>query len=196
MVVNGDDILYPYNEFDDGGSVNYEGDNFTLISKLDLSHPLHLPPNDFASFTLISVKLKGTKNYSVWSCAMHLALEGNNKISFIDDTCRMSNADEVLGRQWDRVNIVVLGLMGFDALVQLPRCTCHADNDFKKHNQLMKLMQFLMGLNDTYMQTRSNILSREPLSAVRGAYAIGNGYPRKGRKIKQKRQNRARNGKA
>ncbi|GKA20303.1 NADH-plastoquinone oxidoreductase subunit 2 [Tanacetum coccineum] len=61
----------------------------------------------------------------------------------------------------------------FDALVQLHRCTCHADDDFKKHNQLMKLMQFLMGLNDTYMQTRSNILSREPLSDVRGAYAIG-----------------------
>nr|GEX37884.1 reverse transcriptase domain-containing protein [Tanacetum cinerariifolium] len=56
----------------------------------------------------------------------------------------------------------------FDALAQLPRCTCHAANDFKKHNQLMNLM----GLDDTYMQIRSNILSREPLPDVRNAYAI------------------------
>ncbi|GJW14879.1 ribonuclease H-like domain-containing protein [Tanacetum coccineum] len=36
----------------------------------------------------------------------------------------------------------------------------------------MKLMQFLMGLDDTYMQIRSSILSRETLPDVRSAYAI------------------------
>ncbi|GKE10417.1 ribonuclease H-like domain-containing protein [Tanacetum coccineum] len=36
----------------------------------------------------------------------------------------------------------------------------------------MKLMQFLMGLDDTYMQIRSSILSRETLSDVRSAYGI------------------------
>lgn len=43
---------------------------------------------------------------------------------------------------------------------------------FKKHNQLMKLMQSLMGLDDSYMQIRSNILSRDPLPDVKGAFAI------------------------
>nr|GEV94146.1 ribonuclease H-like domain-containing protein [Tanacetum cinerariifolium] len=60
----------------------------------------------------------------------------------------------------------------FNALVELPRCTCHATDGFKKHNQLMKLMQFLMGLDDTYMQIRSSILSKETLPDVRSAYAI------------------------
>nr|GEU28894.1 putative zinc finger A20 and AN1 domain-containing stress-associated protein 8 [Tanacetum cinerariifolium] len=60
----------------------------------------------------------------------------------------------------------------FNALIELPRCTCHAADDFKKHNQLMKLMQFIMGLDDTYMQIRSSILSRETLFDVRSAYAI------------------------
>ncbi|GJX67981.1 ribonuclease H-like domain-containing protein [Tanacetum coccineum] len=60
----------------------------------------------------------------------------------------------------------------FDAIVQLPRCTCHAADDFKKHNQLMKLMQFLMGLDDSYIQIRSNILSRDFVPNVRNAYAI------------------------
>ncbi|GJT55654.1 hypothetical protein Tco_0990708 [Tanacetum coccineum] len=36
---------------------------------------------------------------------------------------------------------------------------------------LMKLMQFLMGLDDSYMQIKSFILSREVLHVVRSAYA-------------------------
>lgn len=88
----------------------YEADEpVTLISKLDLSHPLHLHPNDSATLTVVSIKLKGTENYNVWSCAMLLALEGKNKTGFIDGTCTRSHVDEVLGRQWDRVNVVVLG---------------------------------------------------------------------------------------
>ncbi|GJY52752.1 ribonuclease H-like domain-containing protein [Tanacetum coccineum] len=59
----------------------------TLISKLDLSHPLHLHPNDSAALTVVSVKLKGTENYQVWSCVMSLALEGKNKTNFIDGSC-------------------------------------------------------------------------------------------------------------
>ncbi|GKB28398.1 ribonuclease H-like domain-containing protein [Tanacetum coccineum] len=163
-----------------------------------MSSPLHLHPNDSATLTVVSIKLKGTENYQVWSCAMLLALEGKNKTGFIDGTCRRSNTDEILGRQWDRVNAIVLGwilnsiseelFLGqifskrakhvwdelketydkvdgsvtfnlhhkinslrqngtsiadyyhrlnalwkqFDALVQLPRCTCHAAEDFYK----------------------------------------------------------------
>ncbi|GJT50026.1 ribonuclease H-like domain-containing protein, partial [Tanacetum coccineum] len=225
---------YSDGEYDDASDV----DNVTLISKLDVSHPLHLHPNDYVALTVVFIKLKGTENYQVWSCAMLLALEGKNKIRFIDGSCRRSNTYEVLGRHWDRVNVVVLGwilnsiseelFLGqifskrakhvwdelketydkvdgsvtfslhhkihtlsqngssiadyyhklnalwkqFDALIELPRCTCHAADDFNKHNQLIKLMQFLMGLDDTYMQIRSSILSRENLPDVRSAYAI------------------------
>ncbi|GJT78650.1 MAK10-like protein [Tanacetum coccineum] len=47
-----------------------------LFRKLDVSNPLHLHPNDSAALTIVSVKLKGTKNYHVWSNAMLLDLEG------------------------------------------------------------------------------------------------------------------------
>ncbi|GJS34218.1 ribonuclease H-like domain-containing protein [Tanacetum coccineum] len=141
----------------------YEADDDlpTLISKLDLSSPLHLHPNDSATLTIVSLKVKGTENYQVWSYVMLLPLEGKNKtgllIGLIEDLKLIrSNA------LWKQ----------FDALVQLPRCTCHATEDFKKHNQLMKLMQFLMLLDDCYMQIRSNILSRDELPDVRSAYAI------------------------
>ncbi|GKE65453.1 ribonuclease H-like domain-containing protein [Tanacetum coccineum] len=107
-------------------------DPVTLISKLDISDPLHLHPNDTTALTVVSIKLKGTENYQVWYCAMLLALEGKNKTGFIDGSCKRSNIDEVLGRQWDR---------------------------------------FLMGHDDSYMQIRSSILSREVLPYVRSACA-------------------------
>ncbi|GJX27603.1 ribonuclease H-like domain-containing protein, partial [Tanacetum coccineum] len=178
-------------------------DPVTLISKLDISDPLHLHPNDTTTFTVVSIKLKGTVNYQVWSCAMLLALEGKNKTGFIDGTRKRSNTDEVLGKQWDRVNAIVLvdgsimfGLhhqistlkqngssiadyyhklnalwKQYDAMIELPKCVCNASESFKKHNQLLKLMQFLMGLDDSYMQIRSSILSRDVLPNVRSAYA-------------------------
>ncbi|GKB69617.1 ribonuclease H-like domain-containing protein, partial [Tanacetum coccineum] len=90
-----------------------------------------------------------------------LDIKGKNKFGFIDGSCKRSNTDEVLGKQWDR----------YDAMIELPKCVCNASEGFKKHNQLLKLMQFLMGLDDSYMQIRSSILSRETLSDVRSAYA-------------------------
>ncbi|GJY89782.1 putative RNA-directed DNA polymerase [Tanacetum coccineum] len=58
----------------------------------------------------------------------------------------------------------------YDAMIELPKCV-NASEGFMKHNQLLKLMQFLMGLDDSYMQIRGSILSRETLSDVRSAYA-------------------------
>ncbi|GKA60331.1 ribonuclease H-like domain-containing protein [Tanacetum coccineum] len=183
-------------------------DPVTLISKLDISDPLHLHPNDSTALTVISIKLKGTKNYQVWSCAMLLALEGINITVFIDGSCKRSYTDEVLGRQakyvWEELKETYDKVDGsrmfglhhqihtvkqngssiadyyhklnaqwkqFDAMVELPKCICNDSESFKKHNQLMKLMQFLMGLDDSYMQIRSSILSREVLPDVRSAYA-------------------------
>ncbi|GJV41976.1 ribonuclease H-like domain-containing protein [Tanacetum coccineum] len=68
----------------------------TRISKLDISDPLYLHPNDTITLTVVSIKLKGTKNYQVWSFAMLLALEGKNKTGFIDGTRKRSNTDELM----------------------------------------------------------------------------------------------------
>nr|GEV70715.1 ribonuclease H-like domain-containing protein [Tanacetum cinerariifolium] len=129
------------------GEYEYDNENdFTFISKLDLSHPLHFHPIDSSTLTIVSIKLKGTENYNVWSCAMLLAL-------------------------W--VNFFQKGLL--NSLTQNGSPVAeyfNKLNDFKKHNQLMKLMQFLMGLDETYMQLRSNIFSRDPLPDAKGAYVL------------------------
>ncbi|GKA81335.1 ribonuclease H-like domain-containing protein [Tanacetum coccineum] len=58
----------------------------------------------------------------------------------------------------------------FDALTKLPTCTCDANKELGLHNQLMKLMQFLMGLDDCYQSVRSALLTRDPLPEVKDAY--------------------------
>ncbi|GJU04811.1 ribonuclease H-like domain-containing protein [Tanacetum coccineum] len=55
----------------------------------------------------------------------------------------------------------------FDALTKLPKCackvkcSCDASKKLGLHQELMKLMQFLMGLDDCYQPVRSSLLTRE-----------------------------------
>ncbi|GJR40529.1 hypothetical protein Tco_1216213 [Tanacetum coccineum] len=60
----------------------------------------------------------------------------------------------------------------YDAMVQLPVCTCDDASDYKDHAQLLKLMQFVMGLNDVYAPIRSTILTTEPLPTVKEAFSL------------------------
>ncbi|GLU12107.1 hypothetical protein SLE2022_288130 [Rubroshorea leprosula] len=56
--------------------------------------------------------------------------------------------------------------------VVLPTCTCGAMKEFSNIQQQEKLMQFLMGLNDSYGSVRSQILLKDPLPAVNKAYSL------------------------
>ncbi|GJZ11190.1 ribonuclease H-like domain-containing protein [Tanacetum coccineum] len=68
--------------------------------------------------------------------------------------------------------------MEFDALTKLPKCTCEvkcscdASKELGLHKQLMKLMQFLMGLDDCYQPVRSSLLISDPLPEVKDAYNV------------------------
>ncbi|GJV88133.1 putative RNA-directed DNA polymerase [Tanacetum coccineum] len=62
-----------------------------------------------------------------------------------------------------------------DAMVGLPTCTCDAAKHFDQHNQLIKLMQFLMGLDKSYLAIRSNLLTRESLPSVKTAFSVISG---------------------
>ncbi|GJS89525.1 ribonuclease H-like domain-containing protein [Tanacetum coccineum] len=48
----------------------------------------------------------------------------------------------------------------FDILTKLSPCTCDAKTELGKHNQIMKLMQFLMRLDDVYLPIRSSLLTQ------------------------------------
>ncbi|XP_075096456.1 uncharacterized protein LOC142174541 [Nicotiana tabacum] len=60
----------------------------------------------------------------------------------------------------------------FEALVPSPSCNCEKSKEFRLHLQKLKLFQFLMGLNDSYFQARSQILLMTPMSSVNQAYSM------------------------
>ncbi|GJT67339.1 hypothetical protein Tco_1018819 [Tanacetum coccineum] len=60
----------------------------------------------------------------------------------------------------------------FYTLTLLHACTCAAHERVLKHNKLIRLMQFLMGLNDVYQNIRSNILARDSLPDVKEAFNV------------------------
>ncbi|XP_071712521.1 uncharacterized protein [Rutidosis leptorrhynchoides] len=161
----------------------------TLISKLDFGDSLYLHPSDISSTPLISIKLTGTENYRVWSCAMTLALETKNKIGFIYKTCIKSEDDDILAKQWNGCNSVINSLTQngsplsdyyhklnglwkqYESIVHIPQCTCKTAKELQDHNDMTKLWQFLMGLDDKYQQIRSIILTTDPLPSIKTAYA-------------------------
>ncbi|GJW55348.1 ribonuclease H-like domain-containing protein [Tanacetum coccineum] len=104
-------------------------DSVTRISKLDISDPLHLHPNDTTPLTVVSIKLKGTENYQVWSCAMLLSLEGKNKIGFIDGSCKRSNEDENGSSIADYYHKLNALWKQYDAMIELAKCVCNASEE-------------------------------------------------------------------
>ncbi|GJX47780.1 putative LTR copia-type gag-polypeptide [Tanacetum coccineum] len=59
----------------------------------------------------------------------------------------------------------------FDSLVNLPSCSYDSASKLKDHKDLMRLMQFIMGLDDTYNVVKSQILTTEPLPDVKYTFA-------------------------
>ncbi|GKD71431.1 ribonuclease H-like domain-containing protein [Tanacetum coccineum] len=59
----------------------------------------------------------------------------------------------------------------YDSLVNFPDCIYENSDKLKEHNQLLKLMQFLMGLDEIYAPIRSIILTTDPIPNVKGAFA-------------------------
>ncbi|KAJ0852860.1 putative RNA-directed DNA polymerase [Helianthus annuus] len=60
----------------------------------------------------------------------------------------------------------------FDAMLHLPTCSCQLAKDFNDFSTLIKLMQFLMGLDDVYQSVRTNLLTRDPLPSVKVAFSV------------------------
>ncbi|XP_055814470.1 uncharacterized protein LOC129884147 [Solanum dulcamara] len=57
-------------------------------------------------------------------------------------------------------------------MAPLHQCDCRESRPYLEHLRSQRLLQFLMGLNESYNQIRSSILARSPIIIVNEAYAI------------------------
>lgn len=55
---------------------------------------------------------------------------------------------------------------------EIPTCSCGGLEKLKKRDEKEKVMQFLMGLNDSYANARGQILMMQPLPDTRRVYSL------------------------
>ncbi|XP_073014617.1 uncharacterized protein [Primulina eburnea] len=80
-------------------------------------------------------------------------VQGNNSISIYYSKLR---------QLWDE----------YGSLVTLPTCSCESSRKYVEFDQQHKLLQFLMGLNESFVHIQSHILMMNPLPTVNNAFAI------------------------
>ncbi|OIS96041.1 hypothetical protein A4A49_58679, partial [Nicotiana attenuata] len=59
-----------------------------------------------------------------------------------------------------------------DILAPLPSCDCEESRPYVDHLVRQRLLQFLMGLNESYSHVRSAVLLKRPILTVSQAYAV------------------------
>lgn len=62
----------------------------------------------------------------------------------------------------------------YASMLPPPSCACPISEVTKEHEQTQKVMQFLMGLNESYSTVRSSILLMNPLPTVNITYLMLN----------------------
>ncbi|RVW18589.1 Retrovirus-related Pol polyprotein from transposon RE2 [Vitis vinifera] len=139
---------------------------------------------DHPRLILVSHNLIGN-NYNTWSKAMAMTLTSKNKIGFIDGTIPRAAQADILFNAWNRYNNMVTSWIInsiskdiADSLIfkvlweelknfqPLPVCHCGGLQVWLEYQQQENVIEFLMGLNDSYAQTRGQILMMEPLSPL------------------------------
>ncbi|XP_073278740.1 uncharacterized protein [Primulina huaijiensis] len=60
----------------------------------------------------------------------------------------------------------------YSSLVTLPSCECVTAQKYLEHENQQRLLQFLMGLNESYLHIRSQILMMTPLPSVGQAFSL------------------------
>lgn len=59
-----------------------------------------------------------------------------------------------------------------DIMAPMPHCGCEESRQYIEHLRSQRLLQYVMGLNESYSQIRSSILSKGPATTVNESYAI------------------------
>ncbi|XP_070020289.1 uncharacterized protein [Nicotiana sylvestris] len=171
-------------------------DNTEPAEKLGHNHPLFLNSNDNSGAILISLQLRGLENYSVWSRAMRIAI-----LELLSGIVYSSNASAVWEdpkERFDKVNCsrifhirreIDIARQGtssistyfsklrvlwteFDSLAPIPSYDAANSREFVQFMERQKLLHFLMGLNESYEQARSQLLMMIPVPSVNKAYSM------------------------
>jgi len=60
----------------------------------------------------------------------------------------------------------------FDSIMPCPGCSCAESVKFKEHFEYQRLLDFLMGLNESYSAARGQILMQTPTPTLNKAFSL------------------------
>ncbi|CAN6695679.1 unnamed protein product [Malus baccata var. baccata] len=165
-------------------------DSKSIVASNDPSSPFYVHHSDNPGMHLVSTLLTGN-NYSTWSRSMRIALSAKNKFGFVNGSVKQpsdKNATEAplcvvyadtAHDVWEDIKTRFSQDNGlWDELSSYGRhknCSCGAMDDRNEKDEQNKVMQFLIGLDDSYAAVRGQILLVKPLPSVlkqRGITAV------------------------
>ncbi|RVW80139.1 Retrovirus-related Pol polyprotein from transposon RE2 [Vitis vinifera] len=157
-----------------GGQVNSE-----IVVVEDSSSPYFLHNGDHPGLNLVSNLLIGA-NYHTWRRAMLMALTTKNKVGFVDGTISRPMSHDLIYGAWNRCSLDVNSYFTklkilWDELRKfqpVPICHCGGLRVWTDYQHREYVLQFLMGLNDSYAQIRGQILMMDPLPAINKVFSL------------------------
>ncbi|XP_070011235.1 uncharacterized protein [Nicotiana sylvestris] len=139
----------------------------------DTSSILFVHSSDIPGILLVPTPFLGS-NFRGWRRKIIVALSTKNKIAFVDGSLSSeiveSGALDIasyfnkLKMLWDELGVMCTN--------HGQRCTCAAKPGILHEDEENRLFQFLMGLNETCMRVRSNLLMMQPPPSLDNAYNI------------------------
>ena len=102
-------------------------------------------------------------------CERYDKIDGSRIFQLHKDIATISQGTSLISSYFSKLREL---WVEYDSLAPVPGCECVNSREFVvfMHNQ--KLLQFLMGLNDSYEQARSQILMMVPLPTLNKAYSL------------------------
>lgn len=94
----------------------------------DSHHTLHLQSCDTRGSSLVSLKLTGSENYSLWSRSIKIGLLGKGKIGFVDVTRAKDKFPTSLHALWEKCNAIVLSWIMISISRELLNGVVHDNN--------------------------------------------------------------------
>ncbi|KAL5540363.1 hypothetical protein UlMin_043038 [Ulmus minor] len=178
-----------------GGQSNSE-----IVAVEDSSSPYFLHNGDHPGLTLVSNPLNGA-NYHTWRRAMLMALTAKNKVGFVDGTISRPMSTDLIfdlsdrfsqgnrprifqiKKQLSALNQGSLDVNSYFTKLQVvwdelrefqpvPVCHCGGLRICTDYQHREYVLQFLMGLNDSYAQIRGQILMMDPVPIINKVFSL------------------------
>uniref|UniRef100_A0A2N9GA92 CCHC-type domain-containing protein n=1 Tax=Fagus sylvatica TaxID=28930 RepID=A0A2N9GA92_FAGSY len=158
------------------------------VSMDDSSGPCHLHSEDSPRLILVPKQLT-SENYHLWKRAMTKALSSKHKLGFVTGSLLQPNdPNDPIYEKWIRcddtlsVGAYYTRLKGFwdEYLNYRPipgcscraKCTCALPKTLTEYQHYDYVMSFLMGLNESFIHVRGQILLMEPLPSINKVFSM------------------------